>query len=152
MMSAQLISILVMFMSGIAVGAVIDCTRTILNELPNRLLRRVTHLVELVVWIFLGICTFYFLFSLKGGQWRIVDPLAQITGIFAYEFIFQKIARFIGRVFVAIFIKPLLFIIHLIVRIILKVIRLLQVGIELLIRPFYKLYKKYLSKSFQKMK
>lgn len=152
MMSAQLVSILVMFISGIAVGAVIDCTRTVLNEIPSKIIRRFTYLVEWIVWIFLGICTFYFLFLVKGGQWRVVDPLAQIAGIFAYEFIFQKLARLIGRVFVNILIKPVFFMGHLIVRIIHNLIRILLKGIALLARPFYKFYKKYLAKSFQKKK
>ena len=152
MMSAQLVSILVMFISGIAVGAVIDCTRTVLNEIPSKIIGRFTYLVEWIIWILLGICTFYYLFLVKGGQWRVVDPLAQIAGIFAYEFIFQKIARFFGRVIVTILIKPIFFIGRLVVRIIRTIIHVLLKGIALLVRPIYKLYKKYLAKSFQKKK
>lgn len=152
MMSAQLVSILVMFISGIAVGAVIDCTRTLLNEVPSKIMGRFTYLVEWTIWVLLGICTFYFLFVVKGGQWRVVDPLAQIAGIFAYEFIFQRIARFLGRVIVTILIKPIFFIVHLLVQIISSIIRILLKGIALLVRPIYKLYKKYLAKSFQKKK
>lgn len=152
MMSAQLVSILVMFMSGIAVGAVIDCTRTVLNEIPSKIMGRFTYIVEWIIWIFLGICTFYFLFLVKGGQWRVVDPLAQIAGILAYEFMFQKIARFFGRVIVSIVFKPIFFTLDLIVRIIFNLIRILLKGIAFLIRPIYKLYKKYLGKYFQKKK
>ncbi|MEK4423584.1 spore cortex biosynthesis protein YabQ [Solibacillus sp. FSL K6-1523] len=152
MMSAQLVSILVMFISGIAVGAVIDCTRTVLNEIPSKIMGRFTYIVEWIIWIFLGICTFYFLFLVKGGQWRVVDPLAQIAGIFAYEFIFQKIARFLGRVVINVLIRPILFIGHLIILIIRNVVYVILKSIALLVRPIYKLYKKYLPKSFQKKK
>lgn len=152
MMSAQLVSILVMFMSGIAVGAVIDCTRTVLNEIPSKIMGRFTYVVEWIIWIFLGICTFYFLFLVKGGQWRVVDPLAQIVGILAYEFMFQKIARFFGRVIVNIIFKPIFFILHLIVRVIFNLIRILLKGIAFLVRPIYKFYMKYLGKYFQKKK
>ena len=149
MMSAQLVSMIVMFISGIAVGAVIDCTRTILNKIPLKIVRRFIVLLEWLVWLFLGISTFYLLFLIKGGQWRFVDPLAQIAGIVAYEFAFQKIARFLGRVFVNIFIKPFFYIGHLFVRIVRGIVRIV-VGLIIMIgNPFYKFFKKYLSKAFK---
>lgn len=148
MMSAQLVSIFVMFISGVAVGAIIDCTRILILQIPLKWMHQIAFIIEWIVWIALGVCTFYFLFFIKGGQWRVVDPLAQIAGIVAYEFIFQKIARFIGKLIVNIFIKPLFFIGHLIVSIISTLIRWIIAGIALIFRPITKLFKKYLLKSF----
>ena len=148
MMSAQLVSMFLMFISGIAVGAVIDCTRTLIWQIPLKWVHKVAFFFEWLIWLFLGICTFYLLFLIKGGQWRVVDPLAQIAGIVAYEFIFQKIIRFIGRVIVTILIKPLYYVVRLIVGIVRTLIRWTIAGIVLLFRPITKLFKKYLLKSF----
>ncbi|AWE05962.1 hypothetical protein DCE79_00390 [Lysinibacillus sp. 2017] len=148
MMSSQLVSIFVMFISGIAVGAVIDCTRYTVRQIPIQFLHRLATIIEWIVWAFLGICTFYFLFLIKGGQWRLVDPLAQIAGIIAYEFIFQKLIRFIGRLIVNILIKPFFYIGHLFVRIVRAIIRWIVKAIVLLNRPILKLFKKYLLKTF----
>ena len=148
MMSAQLISIFVMFISGIAVGAVIDCTRILIWQIPFKWVNQLAFIIEWIIWLLLGICTFYLLFLIKGGQWRVVDPLAQIAGIIAYEFIFQKIIRFIGRMIVIIFIKPSYYVVLLIVRIVRTFIRWIVLGIAFLLRPIIKLFKKYLLKSF----
>lgn len=152
MMSVQLVSILVMFISGIAVGAIIDFIRINIQYIPLKNIRRVTWLFEWLVWLLLGISTFYLLFLVKGGQWRFVDPLAQIAGIATYELIFQKIARFLGRLLFNLLIRPILFIGHVIAQIIRSIIRLV-VGIMIFIfNPFYKVLKKYLLKIFKTKK
>ena len=144
MMSAQLVSMFVMFISGIAVGAVIDCTRILIWQIPLKWVHQIATFIEWIIWILLGVCTFYLLFLIKGGQWRVVDPLAQIAGIVAYEFIFQRFIRFIGRMIVNILFKPVFYIVHFIVRILRTIIRWLIAGIMLLFRPITKLFKKYL--------
>ena len=144
MMSAQLVSMFVMFISGIAVGAVIDCTRILIWQIPLKWVHQIATFIEWIIWILLGVCTFYLLFLIKGGQWRVVDPLAQIAGIVAYEFIFQRFIRFIGRMIVNILFKPVFYIVHFIVRILRTIIRWLIAGIMLLFSPITKLFKKYL--------
>lgn len=149
MMSAQLVSIITMFMSGIAVGMIIDCTRTILHQGPLPIIRKLALFIEWFIWIFLAIATFYLLFLIKGGQWRFVDPLAQVAGIISYELFFQKIARFIGRVIVLLFIKPLYYVGHAFVTIIRKIIKLFLAFVILLTNPIIKIFKKYLLKTFK---
>lgn len=149
MMSAQLISIITMFMSGIVVGVVIDCTRTILHQGPLSILRKLTLFIEWFIWIFLAIATFYLLFLIKGGQWRFVDPLAQVAGIISYELFFQRIARFIGRVIVVLFIKPLYYIGHAFVAIIRKIMQFFVAFVLMLINPIIKIFKKYFLKTFK---
>ena len=148
-MSAQLVSIVVMFMSGIAVGAVIDAARIITIQIPFKFMRNIALLVEWLVWFFLAISTFYLLFLIKGGQWRFVDPLAQILGIISYELFFQNIIRFIGRVIVNIFIKPLYYIGHIFVAVIRKIIKFLIALCILITNPIIKVFKKYLLKTFK---
>ena len=149
MMSAQLISILVMFISGVAVGAIIDCIRINVNRIPLKNIRRITWILEWIVWLILGVTTFYLLFIVKGGQWRVVDPLAQIAGIATYELLFQKIIRFVGRVCINLFVKPVFFIGHVVIKLVKNIIKLI-IGIILFIcRPFIKFFKKYLLKNFK---
>ena len=149
MMSAQLVSILVMFISGLAVGAIIDCIRINLNRIPLKNIRRITWLLEWSVWLILGVSTFYLLFLVKGGQWRFVDPLAQIAGIAAYEVVFQNTMRFFGRVFITIFIRPILFIGHVVAKVIASIIKLLKTIIVFLCNPFIKFFRKYILKNFK---
>lgn len=79
----QVVSILIMIISGLFVGAIVDSTRYLLSTLsPGSFIRKIGYGVELVVWVLLGALTFYILFIVKGGEWRLVDPLSQILGIF----------------------------------------------------------------------
>ena len=144
MMSAQLVSIIIMFISGIAVGAAIDGTRTILGQVPFQFFHKIALLVEWLVWLFLAISTFYLLFLIKGGQWRFVDPLAQILGIISYELIFQNITRFIGRIIVNIFIRPLCYVGHVIFTIFRKFIRILMNFGVFITNPIFKIINKFL--------
>ena len=141
-MSVQLISTAVMFLAGIMVGAVIDWIRYTISLLPKKsVFYKISFLIELACWITLGIITFYFLFMLKGGEWRVVDPLAQIAGIIAYDLFFQSIFRFIGRVFTVLIIKPVLFIVTFVFLIVRNVIRIFVRIFSFLFRPINKLYK-----------
>ncbi|WP_445683110.1 spore cortex biosynthesis protein YabQ [Solibacillus sp. FSL H8-0538] len=150
-MNAQLVSIVVMFISGMFVGAVIDFVRTMTTSYLNyTFMRRFVFIIESIVWLFLGVCTFYFMYLIKGGQWRVLDPLAQIVGIFVYEIFFQKIFRFLGRIFVNILIKPFFYMGHLFVRLVRGVIRLTIKVIKILVTPIYKIYMKFIPNYFQK--
>lgn len=147
----QVVSILIMALSGLLVGAIVDCTRYSLGALSQKsILRRMGYGVELIVWALLGALTFYILFTIKGGEWRLVDPLAQILGIFLYESVFQPYFRFIGRVFIFLIIKPIIAIISLIKNIIIGTIKLALRIILIILLPFHKIYDKFLKKHFQK--
>lgn len=147
----QVVSILIMTMSGLFVGAVVDGTRYLLSALsPKFFLRKMGYGVELIVWGILGALTYYILFLVKGGEWRLVDPLAQILGIFLYESIFQPYFRFVGRVFVLLFIKPIYLIIKFIFSIISGIIRLFIRIFMFILMPFYKIYIKIKRNVLQK--
>lgn len=148
-MSAQLVSILVMFISGIAVGAVIDFIRINIYYIPLKNIRRVTWLFEGLVWLFLGMSTFYLLFLVKGGQWRFVDPLAQIAGIATYELVFQNSVRFIGRLLFNLFLRPILFIGYVFAKVIRSIIKLVIAFIVFISYPIVKVFKKYWLKTFK---
>lgn len=148
----QVVSILIMALSGLLIGATVDCTRYLLSALsPKSILRKMGYGVELIVWALLGALTFYILFIIKGGEWRLVDPLAQILGIFLYESVFQRYFRFLGRVFILLFIRPIVAIIKFIYTVITGIIRLLIRIILIILKPFYKIYTKFIRKHLQKI-
>ena len=147
MMSAQLVSIVVMFISGIAIGIIIDLVRVTLHTLN---VHRIVFILEWFVWLILGVCTFILLFFVKGGQWRVIDPMAQIAGIFIYELLFQKFFRLIGRVLVNSIIKPFYFIGHLFVHLIRKIIIVFIKVLKILFSPIYRIFYIKMAKIFQK--
>lgn len=148
----QLVSILIMTLSGILIGAIIDGTRSFLSAIsPNSFLRKIAYGVELLVWALLGAITFYILFLVKGGEWRLVDPLAQVLGIFLYESFFQPLFRFLGRVFIIIIIKPIFLLVKFVISIIKMIIRLIIRIITILMWPFYKIYTKIRNSIFHKI-
>ncbi|MEK5230264.1 spore cortex biosynthesis protein YabQ [Lysinibacillus sp. FSL K6-0232] len=148
--SEQFFHLIVMVLSGIAVGFIIDSVRLIVFSTPKRSsLRRWMMVFELITWILLGGLTYYLLFWLKDGAWRAYDPLAQIAGIFLYQSFFQNFLRFVARILVNITWKPLWFIIHLIITVIRQVLQLFIHIIMFVLRPFVKIYS-YLSYTFLK--
>lgn len=139
--SEQFVSIIIMAASGIAIGAIIDGTRTCLSALSLKsYLRKFAFGLELIVWAVLGITTFYIIFLVKGGEWRLVDPLTQIFGIFLYESLFQPFFRFLGRLFIILIIRPIVALIQFIKFIIAIILRLVISIILILFKPFYKIY------------
>ena len=147
----QVVSILIMVLSGLLIGTTVDFIRYIISNLNQKsILRKMGYGVELFVWALLGALTFYILFTFKGGQWRLIDPLAQILGIFLYESLFQPYFRFVGRVFRMLIIKPIIFIIHLIFRILKNILKLPIRIIFIILTPFRKLYTKFVEKKLKR--
>lgn len=137
----QFFSIVIMTISGVMIGAVIDATRIYISALsPKSLLRKFSLIVEVFVWALLGVASFYIIFLIKGGEWRLVDPLSQILGIFLYESFFQPFFRFLGRVFIIIFINPIVAIVKITLKTIKGIIRLVIRILIVLFNPFYKLF------------
>ena len=148
-MSINAVSLTVMFCSGIAVATIIDLLRTIIAGLNIRAIRKFAAIIEVVAWALLGCATFYLLLIVKLGDWRAVDSLAQIAGIFCYHFVLAKIIRFIGAVFWKICSTPFIFIGHIFVGIIQKIINIFVKIIKLLRKSplnITKSYKKRISK------
>lgn len=146
----QFLSIVIMTFSGVLVGAVVDATRIYISALsPKSFLRKFTVPLEILIWALLGAGTFYINFLIKGGEWRLVDPLSQVLGIFLYESFFQPFFRFLGRMFIIIVINPILTIMGLVITVIKGIIKLLTRIIIVILRPFYKLLLK-LTKPFHK--
>ncbi|MGE7916154.1 spore cortex biosynthesis protein YabQ [Lysinibacillus xylanilyticus] len=148
--SEQFVQLLVMVLSGIAVGFIIDSVRLIVFSTPKRSsLRRWMMVFELLTWILLGGLTYYLLFWLKDGAWRAYDPLAQIAGIFLYQTFFQTFLRFIAKVLVNIIWRPFWFVVQLIIATIRQILQILMNIGAFILRPFVKIYS-YLSYTFLK--
>ncbi|WP_144513533.1 spore cortex biosynthesis protein YabQ [Bacillus sp. FJAT-22090] len=142
-LSLQFYSLLLMVLSGIVIGAIIEGTRVVMNSFPRRtFVFKYSIAFEIFVWIALGLGTFYILFNVRDGIWRIYDPLAQLVGILLYEQIFQPIFRFMGRVFLRLIIQPIWFVIRIFITLIHKILRLIFFILVTVVRPFHFLYKK----------
>ena len=148
-MSINLYSLFVMFCSGIAAATIVDFIRTMLAHLNVQAIRKLSAIIEIVVWTFLGCATFYLLMYLKHGDWRAIDAVAQIMGIYIYHSLLRGIIRFIGSIIYKIFVMPFVWIGHLLIAIVRKfvraVIRILKI-VKNLLRFTVKNRKKRISK------
>lgn len=147
--SSQFLHLAILVTSGLVVAAVIDCVRVIKIEAPNR--SRWTVLFELGIWLLLGVGTYLLLFIIKKGEWRVIDPLAQISGMLLYQSVFQRPLRFIGRLVWLLLLKPILLIVRGFIRVIRAIIRIILLAIMVVIRPILKIYYKFVPSRFKKM-
>lgn len=150
-LSLQFFSLLLMVLSGVLVGAIIEGTRFVTGNFPRRsYVYKYRVFLEIIVWIALGLGTFYILFEVRDGVWRIYDPLAQIVGILLYDQIFQPVFRLMGRIFLRLIIQPIWWIIRFIWLVINKIIQLIWKVISMIFKPFHFLFQKTWHLALQK--
>ncbi|MBE1556160.1 hypothetical protein H4683_003281 [Filibacter limicola] len=104
-------------------------------------IRKYTIWFEVFGWVLIGCGTFYILFLVRDGAWRMYDPFAQISGMLLYVSCFYKPFRFFGRILLIMIVKPIWFIIHVIISIIRQLIRIAVRIVVLLLTPFVKLFR-----------
>ncbi|TQR18190.1 spore cortex biosynthesis protein YabQ [Psychrobacillus vulpis] len=144
-LSLQFVSLVLMILSGVLIGAIVEGTRFLCESFPKRsFVFKYRSGLEVIVWILLGVGTFYMLYEVRDGIWRVYDPLAQVLGILLYEQIFQPLFRFLGRTFLLLVVKPIWFIIRFILTIIRKIIHFIVLIIVTIMKPFHFLYNKIL--------
>ena len=149
-LSVQFLSLLTMIGTGILAAAFIDMIGTGTAHAGKKsIFRRRAVFFEIIGWVLVGCWTFYILLIVRNGEWRIYDPFAQMSGILLYASFFHKPFRLFGRILFSIFVKPILFIIHVIVTIVRYVIHLIIKVITFLFRPFIKIFRKYYRKHFK---
>ena len=153
--SYQFLSLLAMMLSGVATGFLVESFRDSCQALrPGAIIRRYQRFFEILLWIGLGIASFYLLFQLRDGTWRIYDPCAQIVGIICYELWFRTPMLFVRRVFMRLIVHPIWWVIHLIVTIIRNIIRVLVKLFMVILWPliilFNKINKKIPRRTLQK--
>ena len=150
-LSVQFLSLLAMIGTGIVAAAFMDMIGTMTTHAGRKsIIRRRGTWLEVIGWIIIGCWTFYILFLVRDGEWRIYDPFAQLSGMLLYVSFFHKPFRFIGRILVFLIIKPILFIAYLVVLVIRRLFRVVVGIITLLFRPFVKVYRKYFKNLFNK--
>ena len=150
-LSLQFFSLLLMVLSGVLVGAIIEGTRFVTGSFPRRsYVYKYRVVLEIFVWITLGLGSFYILFEIRDGIWRIYDPLAQIVGILLYDQLFQPVFRLMGRIFLRLIIQPIWWIIHFIWIVVNKIIQLIWMLISFILKPFRFLFQKIWHLALQK--
>jgi len=150
-LSHQTVSIVVMFFSGLIIGATIDAFRFFWLYRKTTRLYKVHRFFEIFLWIGFGIATFYLLFLIKGGVWRLIDPIAQFFGIYAYEKIMKRPFRAIGRVLNFIIIRPIKWLGFLIFGSIRFILNFIINIIKFLLKPFIKPLLKKFRKKFKRL-
>lgn len=150
-LSLQFVSLLLMILSGVLVGAIIEGTRFVTESSPRRsFIFKYRVAFEVIIWILLGLGTFYILYNVRDGIWRIYDPLAQIVGILLYEQFFQPVFRLAGRIFLRLVVQPIWFIIRMLIAVIRKIVQFFLFIIAILLKPFLFLYQKMRRLTLQK--
>lgn len=150
-LSVQFLSLLAMIGTGIVAAAFLDMIGTGTAHAGRKsIIRRHAAWFEWMGWVIVGCWTFYVLFLVRDGAWRIYDPFAQLSGMLLYVTIFNKPIRFIGRIVLFIFVKPLWFIFHLIVSMIRYSIRFFVSILAFLCRPFVIMFRKFFINPFNK--
>lgn len=149
-LSVQFLSLLAMIGTGIAAAAFIDMIGTgTASAGKTSFIRRHSTVFEVIGWTIAGCWTFLILYIVRDGGWRIYDPFAQVSGILLYASVFHKPIRFVGRIILILFVKPLWFIITTFFSMIWKLLHFFLKIVFLLFTPFVKLFGKLKGKHFK---
>lgn len=149
--SYQFLSLLAMIASGVATGFLVESFRDSCQGLrPRAFLRRYQGFFEIIVWLILGITSFYLLFYLRDGSWRIYDPCAQVVGIILYELWFRRPMLAGRHVFTRLIIYPIWWIIKLFFSILRQIFRVVINIFMIIMWPFIKIIKKLPLKTLKK--
>ncbi|MER2000014.1 MAG: spore cortex biosynthesis protein YabQ [Lysinibacillus sp.] len=145
-MAINAYSLSVMFFSGIAAATIVDFIRLTALSLKSPYIRKTAALLEVLVWALLGCATFYLLLVVNYGDWRAVEALAQLLGIFVYNLYLRGIIHFIGSLAYKLFISPILWIGRLLIAIIHKLLKFIMKLLNVPYFIFAKIFKKTDSK------
>lgn len=152
-LSVQFLSLLAMIGTGVVAGAFMDLIGTgTAHASKKSFIRKRAAWFEMIGWVAVGCGTFYILFLVRDGAWRMYDPFAQVSGLLLYASFFYKPFRLLGRLILLVFIKPIWFVIRLVISIIRQVIRvIIKIGV-FLFTPFVKLFRIISRNPFNKRK
>ncbi|MFS0577336.1 spore cortex biosynthesis protein YabQ [Sporosarcina sp. 179-K 3D1 HS] len=149
-LSVQFLSLLAMIGTGVVGGALIDLIQTgTANAGKRSIIRRKAIWFETIGWIAVGCGSFYVLYLVRDGAWRMYDPVAQICGLLLYASVFHKPFRLVGRIVLLVVIKPIWFVLRLAVSIIRQIIRFVLRLSILLFTPFIRVYQALHRKLFK---
>nr|WP_075620332.1 spore cortex biosynthesis protein YabQ [Paenisporosarcina indica] len=136
-----------MIASGVATGFLVESFRDGCRALrPRAFLRRYQGFFEILLWLILGFASFYLLFYLRDGSWRIYDPCAQVVGIILYELWFRRPMLAGRHVFFRIVVFPIWWIIKLVFSILRQIFRIIVNIFLVLMWPFIKVTQKIAKK------
>ena len=149
-LSVQFLSLLAMIGTGIVAAGFIDMIVTGTAHAGKKsIIRRRAAVLEVIGWALVGCWSFYILYLVRDGEWRIYDPFAQLSGILLYTSFFHKPFRFFGRIILILFIKPIWFIFQGIFMIIGWIFHLFSRVIDFLISPFVVIFHRFHRKHFK---
>ncbi|MDN4608841.1 spore cortex biosynthesis protein YabQ [Sporosarcina highlanderae] len=149
-LSVQFLSLLAMIGTGIGAGAFMDLIGTGIDATGKRsIIRKYAVFLEVIGWIVVGCASFYILFLVRDGAWRMYDPVAQICGLLLYASIFHRPFRFFGRLLNMLILKPIVFVVVLIFKVVRQIFRLVFRVLMFLLKPFFYLYNRIYDSLFK---
>lgn len=148
-LTVQFISLLVMVCTGIIAGAIIDHLQMLsIAHHPKKSTRFLYIGIEVMGWIGVGCWTFYMLYLVRDGAWRIYDPFAQLSGLLLYSSFFYKPFRFVSRLVYLIVIAPILWMFSLVWRIIKALLSILYTPFIIFYQVIHRIFRRFLRNPF----
>lgn len=149
-LSVQFLSLLAMVGTGVVSAGFIDMIGTgTAYAGKGSFVRKRSAWFEIIGWIIAGCGTFYVLYIVRDGAWRIYDPFAQLSGIMLYVSYFHRPFRFLGRIILTLLVKPLWFTMRSIVMIVGKIIQVIVKVVVFLFAPFVSMFRKQYRNLFE---
>ena len=150
-LSLQFLSLLAMIGTGIVTAAFIDMIGTGTASLGKKsFIRKYASVFEVFGWLVAGCWTFWVLYIIRDGAWRIYDPFAQLSGIFLYASLFHKPIRLAGRIFLTLLLKPIWFIFYLLISVFWRILYFIMKSISFFLTPVVKTFRMPFRKRFEK--
>lgn len=99
-LSVQFLSLLAMIGTGIVAGAFMDMIGTATGHAGKKsFIRKHAVWFEGIGWVIAGCGTFFILFLVRDGAWRMYDPFAQISGLLLYASFFISHSVYLAESF-----------------------------------------------------
>ncbi|AYC30689.1 spore cortex biosynthesis protein YabQ [Paenisporosarcina cavernae] len=150
-MTHEFLQLVTLTFSGIVIGAVIDWLQDVLALLrPTKKNRWIKAGIIVFAWAIFGVATFFLLWRLTFGEWRIYDPVAQFIGMMMYGYWFRDAVLIIRKILYLLVFRPIYFILHSLVYVIRQVVRAIFYIFWVFIWPIRSIWNKYFQKYLKK--
>lgn len=112
-----------MLFSGIVFSAVAHWIYDVLKliRFPKKI-RFLQFVIMSVLCIIAGLATFWLVWVLKDGNWRIYDPISQVGGMAIYGYYLQKPFLFFRKVLTVLLFRPIYLVLRTMVYIIRRIL------------------------------
>lgn len=149
-LSVQFFSLLAMIGTGVMAAAIIDIISTGIDYGEKyAFVRKYAVVLEVIGWILAGCWAFLVLYVVRDGAWRVYDPFAQLSGLLLYVSFIHHPFRFVGRLLLLLVVKPIWFVLTIVVVTIKYVVHFIFRLLKFAAHPFVLIFRKLFSGYFK---